>query len=798
MNIRKTLRILVLAGIGAALAGAAALVAAYFYFAAALPKVDTLADYRPPVVTTLHADDGSVIAELSRERRILVPVARMPRRLIEAFVAAEDANFFHHRGIDLMSIARAAVKNVMAGGIRQGGSTITQQVAKSLLLSPEKKFSRKFKEAILAWRMEQKLSKEDILFLYLNQIYLGHGAYGVQAAAENYFGKNVDDLTLAECALLGGLPQAPSRYSPYRNLPLARDRQAYVLSRMVKEQFITPQEAEAARQEPVTIQPRASREIAGSAYFTEQVRRYLEQTYGEERIYTDGLRVYTTMNVAMQQAAQEAVQENLRRHDKRQGYRGPLRALSAEQQAAFLEEQSGRLDQPPQPGTLLQGVLTGKKGASLLVRIGPFTGTIALADTRWAGRIEVVDQGRPARVEAGRPIRLPIGSVLQVRVLKQQKDKLLLALEQDPRAQGALIALEPRTGRVKALVGGYDFRASQFNRAIQARRQPGSAFKPIIYAAALDKGYTPATIMLDTPLIYRETGEDGEQREWKPKNYKNRFTGVTTMRQALARSYNVVTVKMLQDIGVRYAAGYARKLGIESPLTRDLTLALGSSAVSPMEMATAFCVFANGGVRFRPVYITRVLDRDGQVLESVDPADFPAGPGPGQRLVRQSPERVISPETAYLITNMMESVVQEGTGFRARALKRAVAGKTGTTNDQRDAWFVGYAPQLLALAWTGYDQERPLGKQETGSRAAAPAWVAFMQQALKDLPAEEFPVPDGIEFRPVDPATGLLVPEDAPDLSIEAFAPGTAPTQYALDVQQPRAIDFFQMDLEAN
>ncbi|APG24721.1 penicillin-binding protein 1A [Syntrophotalea acetylenica] len=796
MNIKRILKISLWACFGLFLASCLMLGVAYWSVSASLPKVDTLSDYRPPIVTTIYADDETVISEFSQERRILVPISRIPRQLVQAFVAAEDSKFYQHRGIDLFSIVRAALKNLMAGGIRQGGSTITQQVAKSLLLTPEKKFSRKFKEAILARRMERSLSKDDILFLYLNQIYLGHGAYGVQAAAENYFDKNVGDLSLAESAMLAGLPQAPSRYSPFHNYEKAKTRQIYVLNRMVEDGYITRQQADKAVSENVVIHPRNERQIPGAAYFTEQVRRYLEERYGTEVLNTGGLKVYTTMNVAMQQAAQLAVRSNLVQHDIRRGYRGPLKTFDSDRQAEFLSKQEAIYKQPPEPGTLVEGVVIGSRDHRAIVRIGRFTGIIPLNQGGLAHKLRVVDRGQKVKFVGERATTLPIGSVVQVKIKQSSDTEMTLSLYQEPAAQGALIALAPHTGEVKALVGGYDFNRSQFNRAIQAHRLPGSAFKPLIYAAALDKGYTPATIMLDTPVIYRQKGEDGTETEWKPKNYAEKFTGVTTLRQALAQSYNVVTIKMLQDIGVGYAINYAKKLGIESPLNRDLTLALGSSAVSPMELASAYCVFANGGVLLRPVYITKVVDRHGRILESRDPADFPGGPDPDQTLINQFPRRVISPETAYLITNLMESVVQDGTGYRAKALQRPVACKTGTTNDQKDAWFVGYGPRLLAVSWVGYDQERSLGPLETGSKAAAPAWVEFMRQALENQPVEHFPVPDGIEFRPIDPATGLLVPEDASTMTVEAFAPGTAPTRYALEAQQPQAIDFFQMDME--
>ena len=800
-RLRQLFRLALLSGLALGVAGLLALLGAYLYVAGSLPKVDTLADYRPPIITRVYSANGTVIAEFARQDRILVPVSRMPRQLIEAFVSAEDANFFHHKGIDLTSIMRAAVKNIMAGGIVQGGSTITQQVAKSLLLSPEKTFTRKFKEAILAWRMDNKLSKDEILYLYLNQIYLGHGAYGVEAAAENYFDKDVKDLSLAECAMLAGLPQAPSRYSPYSHFAKAKERQHYVLERMADNGYITRQQAQAAFAQQLVIHPRVNSHIAESSYFTEQVRRYLEKTYGPKLLYTGGLKVYTTMSVAMQQAAQKAVRENLRALDKREGYRGPTRVLAKDEEEAFLsKEQANLTTHPPAADDILQGVLQGTGGGALKVRLGDFNGEIPLKSCAWASPIRVVGRGEKSsgNIDGG-TTRLPVGSLLEVRVLGERPDgSLRLALEQEPKAQGALVALDPHNGQVKAMVGGYDFGKSQFNRVLQAYRMPGSAFKPIIYAAALDKGYTPATVILDTPVIYKEKAKDGLETEWKPQNYEQRFTGPMSFRTALTHSANVVTIKILQDIGIDYVANYARKLGITSPITRNLTLALGSTAITPIELATAYSVFDNGGVRVTPTYITKVVDRDGKVLESIDPADFPDGPGKGQRLIQQDAKRVISPETAYLITNLMESVVRNGTGWRAKALGRPCAGKTGTTNDLKDAWFGGFVPQLLAVSWVGYDHARNLGKNETGSRAASPAWVAFMKQAVKGIAVKQFPVPDDIEFRPIDPKTGLLAPEDAPNVKIEAFAPGTAPTRYALDENRPQARDFFKLDMEGN
>ncbi len=777
----------------------ALLIGAYFYVSSTLPRVDSLSDYRPPLITTIYADDQTVIAEYSRERRFLVAYDDIPKTLVQAFVAAEDATFFKHHGIDLMSILRAAINNLKAGGISQGGSTITQQVAKTMLLSPERTFSRKFKEAILAWRMEQALTKEDILYIYLNQIYLGHRSFGVEAAAQSYFDKTVSELTLAEAAILAGLPQAPSRYSPYRHYQRALDRQKYVLGRMQEEGYITPAERLAAEQEEVVITPRINTLLDVTAYFNEQVRRYLEERFGEDILYTGGLRVETSINLELQQAAQDAVRDNVRAHDKRRGFRPVEQVLDDAQQQEFLARQAEEFSaEPLKSGDESQAIVVGREGDQLICRLGEFTGNIAVADSDWAGTIEIVgpEVEPTGNAETGQSVtRLPVGSVIDVRVVDGEGDRLRLALEQEPLTQGALVAIEPATGQIKAMVGGYDFKKSQFNRAIQARRLPGSAFKPIIYAAALDRGFTPATVILDTPLIYQNrVAETGDIEEWKPRNYEERFHGPTRLREALTRSRNVVTIKVLEEIGVGYAAAYAAKLGIETPLQRDLSMALGSTAVTPLEMLTAYTVFANGGILSPPTYITRIRDRHGRILESIDPADFAGGMAADQRLIRQPPRRVISPETAYLVTNMLESVVQEGTGRRARVLNRPSAGKTGTTNDLKDAWYVGYIPQLAAASWVGYDQERPLGRNETGGRAALPAWITFMQEAINHYPARQFPVPDTIEFHPIDRESGLLLAGDSTEAYYESFAPGNIPARKVQE-QQMEARDFFRLDL---
>jgi len=781
------------------LLGVALLIGAYFYVSTTLPEVETLAtSYHPPLITRIHADDGAIIAEYSHERRILVPFEKIPKPLVQAFVAAEDASFFKHQGIDFVSIIRAALKNMKAGGIAQGGSTITQQVAKKLLLTSERTFTRKFKEAILAWRMEKVLTKQEILYLYLNQIYLGHRAYGVEAAAENYFDKNVEELTLAESAILAGLPQAPSRYSPYRHYKRAMKRQKYVLERMVKEGFISANESAQAAAETVEIKPRLNNLLEVTAYFNEQVRRYLEKRFGEEVLYTGGLQVETSINLKMQQFARQAVQENLRAHDKRRGYRSITKVLDQNAIDQFLTAQTEKFrEEPLGIGSYTQAIVVGREKDQLLCKLGAKTGTISIKESKWAAPIEFVTPVEEANVsENARGARFQFGALIDVKIVDLKSDSLKLSLEQQPLAQGALVAIDPFSGQIKAMVGGFDFKKSQYNRAIQAKRLPGSAIKPIIYAAALDRGYTPASIINDTPLIYRyHKADTGKLVEWKPKNYEEKFYGPTSFRHALAHSRNVVTIRILEDIGVNYAANYATKLGIETPLQRDLSMALGSTAVTPLEMLTAYTVFANGGVLVPPTYITRIRDRNGRILESIDPADFATGMAPDQYLIRKPPHRVISPETAYLITNILESVVREGTGWRARAINRPSAGKTGTTNDLKDAWYIGYIPQLACVSWVGYDQEHYLGKHETGSKAAAPAWVSFMKGAAEQYPVEHFKIPDAIEFHSINKEDGLLLPADAKSAYYEVFAPGTAPTHMSGE-KKLNARDFFRLEME--
>ena len=764
----------------------------FVYLTAALPRVDRLADYKPPIVTQVFSDNGTLVGEFYLERRKVVPVDKMPKKLIQAFVSAEDSSFFHHKGLDYLGIFRAAIKNVLTLSKKEGASTITQQVARSMLLSPEKKFSRKFKEAILAKRMEERLSKDDILYIYLNQIYLGGGSYGVQMAAETYFDKDVDQLNLAEMAMLAGLTKGPELYSPLKRLDRARERQAYVLDRMVKEGYITEAEAQHARRTPVVITSRKKANTLQSAYFLEYIRIQVEKKVGEDLLYKGGLKIYTTMNWEMQTAAHENVASGLKAVDKRQGFRGPVEYLDQGSVEEFCRKVEKEIDTPTlKQGETYQGVVVAMDPAKgdITVRVGDRTGILPRAKTAWAGRLSLVNRYGSDGKDKNRTISL--GSVIDVSVVSSDDNRngAVFSLDQEPLPQAALVALDPRSGAVKAMIGGYDFRRSKFNRATQARRNPGSAFKPIIYAAALDRNMTAATIFNDSPVEYPGSGAS----TWKPRNYDNTYRGPVTMRTALTNSINVVSVRILEAIGVDYAVEYAKKLGITSPLTPNLTLALGSSSLTPLELTSAYSVFASGGFRLPPYFVSRIEDSDGRVIEQVDPPRIPTFTnitsatstetgeivtGPYQYSYGATAVPVVSPETSYIITNLMENVVTSGTGQRAKALGRPVAGKTGTTNNMKDAWFIGYVPQLVTGVWVGYDQERSLGAGGSGGQAAAPIWTGFMQKALAKIPVESFTPPPEIAFVSINPRTGRLAAKGAPGSVRECFLSGTEPRRY--------------------
>ena len=791
--------------IGFLLAGILFVGGVFFYFSLGLPDVRSLEDYKPKTISYVFDRHGEVVAEFFDERRIVITLDRIPKDLIHAFIAAEDSHFFQHKGIDYQGILRAMFKNIEAGRIVQGGSTITQQVARSLLLSRRRTWARKIREAILAYRIEKNLSKDEILTLYLNQLYLGDGAYGVEAAAQNYFGKHVWELTLGECALLASLPRAPALYSPKRHPKRARERRAYVLKRMFEDHYITRKQFELALEEPIRTVKTINPFFVKAPYYAEYIRQYVLSRYGREKLYGGGLKIYTYLDVSLQKAAREAIEMGLRALDKRQGYRGPIGHVDLPQDGdpcVTLIKKNPEVA-PLRVGDIRKAVIIGvdRDHGVFKVCVDGVPGEIRPEGYKWALKRPVFSNKTVKHVRQDIFTVLKRGDAIEVKLVRQSKQGWVCSLEEEPMVQSALFSVDVKTGEVLAMVGGYKFGKNQFNRAIQSKRQPGSAFKPIVYAAALDKGLTAASIILDSPIVFRQFA----QKAWKPENYEEHFYGPTTLREGLVHSRNVVTVKVLQKIGIPYVINYAKKLGVTSKLDPNLSLALGSSGMSLKELTSVYGVFARYGIKYKPLFVEKIVDRDGNLLESHPPesnqvfSDEERDNNDNAAVNEQKgtsfkPKRVISSQTAYIITNILEDVVKRGTGWRAKALKRPCAGKTGTTSNFRDAWFMGYTPQILTGVWVGFDNEYSLGRNETGSRAACPIWTKYMSVALKGLPPKEFEVPSGIVYVSIDPKTGLLARPGTPHAYLECFKEGTEPKKYTNENEGSAPIDFFQMD----
>lgn len=912
-----------------------------WYLANNLPQIITVEDYKPLVVSKVYDIDGKEIGEFFREKRIIVPYERIPKHVVHAFLAAEDSSFFDHAGINPTAIFRAMIANIKAGRKVQGGSTITQQVAKSLLLTPEKTYTRKIKEAFLALDMERNLSKEEILFLYLNQIYLGQGAYGVEAAAETYFRKTVEDLTIAEAAILAGLPQAPSRYSPTRNPSRAKSRQKYVLGRMEDEEFITKQQQTDFINFPLKVHFRRDyKEIA--PYYLETIRQFLVEEIGEKAVLDEGIQIYTGIRTKNQVGANQALKEGLRQVDKRQGYRGPLKNIQdpAETQK-FLEktkkialnkikdfitilpdgttekeedfkltdsldqelatdDEKKKIEYNTLPyyfkvGDLTKGVVTriDEKWGLVEVRVAETRGLISMETMKWARKPK--PELRSWEDEISKPSEaLKLGDVIEVRITnsrfrsndinkklrelrrKQKKDYerpeelpeftafLQLELEQEPIAEAGLISFDINTQDIVAMVGGYDFKKSQFNRTLQAARQTGSSFKSIVFGAALDKGYTPSTVIVDSPIVYEEKviteSEDGETseevRKWKPHNYSEKFSGDILFRKALIKSMNIPTVKILDDVGVDWVAEYSRRLGIFSPLNMDLSLGLGSSSVTLYEMTKVFATFGRNGKRLRPKLLHKVTTASGEIVleekslderfrdeiaqldlefqekaerhneaieaekqalleaeangnldEDSSEENEEIKPKSTKEILAEmrkkrkpdfyfdDPDQLVDPRTAYLTTTLLAGVVEEGTGRRAKALGRPTAAKTGTTNGFYDAWFIGYSANIATGVWVGFDNEKSLGKSETGAMSALPMWIEFMKLAHEELPAKSFPVPPGIVFANIDTETGGLASARSKKVVRQAFREGTEPAKGTQNIDEEDEKELLKEDL---
>ncbi len=775
------------------LVGVAAAAGLIWHFSKDLPDYSQLQNYEPPVMTRVHASDGSLLAEYSRERRLYLPIQAVPKLVINAFLAAEDKNFYEHGGIDYPGMARAAllyVQNYGSNRRPQGASTITQQVAKNFLLTNEVSFTRKIKEALLAMRIENTYSKDKILELYLNEIYLGLGAYGIAAASLVYFDKSVNELTVAEAAYLAALPKAPSTLHPVKNRDRAIERRNYVIDRLLENGWIKQADADAARKSPLAVTSRANgaHTFAGE-YFAEEVRRDLFERYGEKKLYEGGLSVRTSLDPKLQVEARKTMVKGLVNYDEKQGWRGPVSKLdisgdwgvkladvkslsdiSPWRMAVVLEtsDQSARIGF--QPGRELGGAVSKGRETGIITLDGVKWAKAASGPTRFKTPTKVSQVLSPGDVIYADPLIDKDGHVTEGQY----------RLRQLPEVSGAMVVMDPWTGRVLAMVGGFSFDQSQFNRATQAYRQPGSSFKPLVYSSALDNGYTPSTVVVDAPIEI-DQGQGGGV--WRPENYSTgKYYGPTTLRNALQRSLNTVTVRLAQDIGMPLIGEYAKRFGVYDELPNYLSYALGAGETTVMRMVTAYSMFANGGKRIKATLIDRIQDRYGHTIFKHDQRECRGCDAPGGWKNQPEPqlvdrrEQVLDPMTAYQITSMMEGVVQHGTATVVREVGKPIAGKTGTTNDEKDAWFVGFSPDLVVGIYIGYDKPRNLGRGATGGHLAAPIAKDFLKLALADKPAVPFKVPAGIKLIRVDAKTGMRAgPGDGGRTILEAFKPGTAP-----------------------
>jgi penicillin-binding protein 1A len=762
----------------------------YFYLIRDLPRLSRIEDYKPPAVSRVLANDGTLIAEFFSEKRYPVKLSEVPDRVRKAFLAAEDASFYSHHGIDPVSIARAVFKNMQSGNAKQGASTITQQVVKNLLLTPEKSLVRKGKEAILSYRLERRFSKDEIFEIYLNQIFFGNGAYGIKAAGRIYFHKELPELTIAEAAMLAGLPKAPSSYSPLRNSEKAKQRRSMVLIQMRQAGFISEQEMQAADREPLVVYPASQQNIFASPYYVGEIRRVFAEKWKDLDLDTGGLEIVTAVDSKADQMALKALRVGLREVDKRRGWRGPAGNMSRDDyikrfRDIVLEEDT------PLPALFL----SSSKGMSRL-QIGNKEHEIDLGEAGWAKKFLAADE----EVHFGDPASaLKSGDLIEVSFRQDQKQAagadgkrpLKLFLDQTPQVEGAVVLIDPLSGEVRSMVGGYDYNHSQFNRVTQSLRQPGSSFKPVVYLAAIDKfSYTPSTIVRDIPRSFR-VGDT----VWTPANFDEKFLGPITLRTALEKSRNLVSADIVSRIGVDAAIEYARLLGIVSPLGRNLSLSLGSSEVSPLEITRAYGAFPAKGILFDSVFVNKITDRFGKIIYDYE-AEKPA-----------QAKRVINENSAFIMAHMMKGVIEHGTGYKIKELGRPVAGKTGTSNDQMDAWFVGYTPRWVCGVWVGFDQKKTIGPKETGGVVSAPIWLNFMRDFLNYEKAEsaselerearaeasrlgieyrppksdeqlDFAVPEGVEPYWVSKSSGAKTTQGVPGAILEYFSKGTEPDDY--------------------
>jgi penicillin-binding protein 1A len=768
--------LLFLAGLGAV--GVAGL--AIWYFGRDLPDYQQLAAYQPPIVTRVHASDGRLMAEYATEKRVFVPVSAMPPLVIHAFLAAEDKNFYSHAGIDPVSMVRAAVADISRIGTHrrpEGASTITQQVAKNFLLTNEVSLQRKIREALVAIKMEQVLSKDRILELYLNEIYLGSGAYGVAAAALTYFNKSLDELTVPEAAYLAALPKAPNNYNPQRNPQAATERRDWVIDRMVEADFITPAEAAAAKSDPIELHQRGATEMVSAPYFTEEVRRELEQKYGDTALYQSGLSVRTSLDPRLSDIAAHALRDALVAYDRRHGYRGPIGRL------ALADWQKPLAAMPLPPGAddvgwkLAIVLAVPAEGAEIGLADGT-RGNIAFDELRWARRVQADDSIGP--VPAKPAAALSPGDVVLVAPLAASpgvKGLPAYGLEQIPAASGGIVVLDPNTGRVLAETGGFSYEMSQFDRATQARRQTGSAIKPFVYLSAVDHGFTPSSMVLDGPLV---VDQGPGLPKWDPTNYEHKFYGPVPLMVGIAESLNLVTARVGMAVGVHTVGEYLKRFNITDNVPHEYAMLIGAEDTTLLRLTAAYAMIDNGGKRISPTFIDRVQDRFGKTIYRAD--QRPCEGCQNVAWANQAPpelpddrEQIADPASAYQVVAMLEGVVQRGTGRSIASLGRPLAGKTGTTNESNDTWFVGFSPDLVCGVFVGFDQPKSLGKRETGATVAAPAFKEFMAEALKDQPPIPFRIPPGLDLVRVDGSSGRLASAGDRNAVYMPYKPGTDP-----------------------
>ena len=769
-------------------------VCAYVYLRPALPDVDSLRDVQLQVPLRVYTRDGKLLAAIGEQRRIPVRYDQLPKKLVEAFLATEDDRFFRHHGVDWQGILRAAVANLKAGGIRQGASTITMQVARDMFLTPRRDMKRKMSEIYISLLMESEFTKEEIFSLYVNKIFLGQRAYGVGAAAEVYYGKTLDQLSVAEMATLAGIPTAPSVVNPVASAEAARVRRSHVLGRMLELNYITQAEYDEAKASPVESRLHGSSIEADAPYVAEMVRNEMQAKFGDA-VYTAGYKVYTTIDSRLQAAATMALRTGLLEYDRHHGFRGATAKIDPSKLGSP-KDMDGELEEFPVIGGLRPAVVlrVDAKSAKIYVKdLGEVT--LPWEKLNWARR-ELPDEKTDHWPTQASEI-LARGDVIYT--VGRSADALMFV--QIPEAQSALVSVDPRDGAVVALVGGFDYFQSKYNRVTQARRQPGSGFKPFVYAAAFDKGYTPASVILDAPIVIDEAGTE---QAWRPKEDENKFYGPIRLREALTYSRNLVSVRLMRAIGGDYVRNYVTRFGFDkSQLPNDLTLALGTAELSPLQLAIGYSTFANGGYKVSSYTVDRIEDASGKVLSQATPAvacfecnrvndpgtsraasaaaarsQLDEAPHDGKTLIsgKNLAPQIITPQIAYLLADMMKDVIRRGTGVRARTLNRDdIAGKTGTTNDAHDAWFNGFNGDLVTSVWIGFDQDRSLGEGEQGGRTAVPAWTYYMHEALAGVPRHGVPVPDGIVTVRISPETGLLASADNPNGIMEKFIEGNLP-----------------------